>query len=307
MEPIKQILVGLDMTALDQTLIEFAGFISRRGTVEKVQFMSIIRATDMSPELKKQFPNLMDDMVRERKAKIKEKVAEYFRADGKIKIEFIIKHGSVNSLLDLAIKGSADLIIIGQKKDLPGTGVLAQRLARRATCNLLIVPEGSTPSISRLLLPVDFSKYSRMALEAVIQLSKQRNHDIEVFCQNVYSVPAGYHYTGKSYEEFSEIMRQHAEKDFQRLISRVDTKGVKITPVYSLDDNDNLASDVYDLANEIKPDGIVIGAKGRTAAASLLLGSMAEKLINSKMAFPLLIIRPRGKSAGLLETFRDIK
>ena len=306
MEPIKDIIVGLDMSAMDETLIEFAAFIARRGFVQRVQFWHVVRSEKIPADVKREFPDMSERLVEERLGKIKNKVAEHFKVDREIKIEYNVKEGSVASLLDMAIKGEADLIMIGRKKTIPGSGILAQRLARRATCNLLIVPEGSEPKVSRILVPVDFSKYSRLALETVVELSQQRSKPVEVYCQNVYSVPAGYHYTGKSYEEFAEIMRKNAEKDFNKLIKKIDTKGLKITPVYSLDVNDDLSSDIFDLAEELKPDGIVIGAKGRTAAASLFLGSMAEKLINQKLEYPLMIVRPRGQSAGLLETFRDI-
>ncbi len=247
-----------------------------------------------------------DHAIKERTEKMQEKVNSLFDAPDHVKVEFNVKVGSLGTLLDIAIKGETDLIIIGQKKQTPGTGVLATRLARRAMCNLLIIPEGAEPKVKKILVPVDFSKYSKLALETVVALSQLRGNEIEVYAQNVYAVPAGYHYTGKTYEEFAEIMRENAEKELQKLLATVDTRGLKIIPVCSMDVNDNLASDIYDLANEIQPDGIVIGAKGRSAAASLLLGSMSEKLVGSRMAFPLLIVRPRGETAGLLETIRDI-
>ncbi len=306
LHPIKHVLVGLDMSDMDDTLIQFAGFIARRGTVEKVQFLSMIREQQIPADVKKEFPELMAHAVKERKELIKEKVNKSFDAPKTVKKEYMVKSGSVATLLDLAIKGETDLIIIGQKKNIPGTGVLAQRLARRATCNLLIIPEGSEPRVRKVLVPVDFSKYSKLALETVAKLAEQRNQEVDIFVQNVYSVPAGYHYTGKSYEDFAQIMRTNAEKDLDKFLAKINTHGIELKKVFSLDINDNLASDIYDLANEIKPDGIVIGAKGRSAAASLLLGSMAEKLVGSRMEFPLLIVRPRGESAGLLETLRDI-
>ena len=46
--------------------------------------------------------------------------------------------------------------------------------------------------------------------------------------------------------------------------------------------------------------------KGRTAAAALFLGSLAEKMVNDKMNHPLLVIRFKGRNAGLLETLREI-
>ncbi len=306
LKPIKHVLVGLDMSDMDDTLIEFAGFIARRGTVEKVQFLSMIKEQQIPADVRKEYPEMIAHAVKERKEKIRERIASHFDAPKTVKKEITVRSGSVATLLELAIKGETDLIIIGQKKNIPGTGVLAQRLARRATCNLLIIPEGATPNVRKILVPVDFSRYSKLALETVAQLSQQRGRDIEIYVQNVYNVPAGYHYTGKSYEDFADIMRKNAEKDLDKFLARTDTKGIELKKVFSLDVNDNLASDIYDLANEIRPDGIVIGAKGRSAAASLLLGSMAEKLVGSRMEFPLLIVRPRGETAGLLETLRDI-
>jgi len=305
MKRIRDIIVGLDMSEMDQTLIEFAAFVARSGFVKKVQFWHIVRIEKIPTDIQREFPDMLDRLVGERTEKIQQLVENHFNAEG-VSIEYHIQKGSVAALLDMAIKGSADLIIIGRKKTIAGSGILAQRLARRATCNLLIVPEGSEPKIHKLLVPVDFSKYSKLALETVVELSEQRNKEIEIYCQNVYRVPAGYHYTGKTHEEFAEIMRKNAEKDFNKLIRKIDTKGLKIKPVYSEDINEDLSSDIYDVAAEIEPDGIVIGAKGRTAAASLFLGSMAEKLINQKLAYPLLIVRPRGESAGILETLRDI-
>ncbi|MEJ2006126.1 MAG: universal stress protein [Cyclobacteriaceae bacterium] len=305
MERIRDRIVGLDMSEIDQTLMEFAAFVAKSGFVQKVQFWHIVRIEKIPSDIQREFPDMLDRLVSERTEKIQELVTQHFRVEN-VEIEYHIEKGSVATLLSIAIKGSADLIIIGRKKNLHCSGVLAQRLARRATCNLLIVPEGSAPNLRKLLVPVDFSKYSRLALETAVELSQQRKEHIEVYCQNVYRVPAGYHYTGKTHEEFAEIMRRNAEKDFNKLIKKIDTKGVSVTPVYSEDVNEDLSSDISDLAEEIHPDGIVIGAKGRTATASLFLGSIAEKLINKKLEYPLLIVRPRGVSAGILETLRDI-
>lgn len=307
MEPIKEIIVGLDMSDMDKTLIEFTAFIARRGTVERIHFYHKVKKQNIPQELLKEYPEMIDKFLEERMGKIKVEVEKYFHTDLNIEVEYHVEQGNLATILNLAIEAAADLIIIGRKNVTKGTGVLAQRLARRATCNLLIVPEGSTTEVKTLLVPIDFSEYSKLALETVIELSQERNNEIEIFCQNVYTVPAGYHYAGKSYEEFAEIMKENAKNKYKLFISKIDTKGIKITPVYSLDVNDDLSSDIYDLAAELKPGGIVIGAKGRTAAASLFLGSMSEKLINNYMEYPLMIVRPKGKAAGIIETFRDIE
>lgn len=209
-------------------------------------------------------------------------------------------------LLEMAQKASTDLIIVGQKRTLSGGGVTTVRLARRASCNLLIVPENATPAVNKFLVPIDFSNYSKLALEQTIDFAVKTGGTAEIICQNVYNVPAGYHYTGKSFEEFAEIMRKNAQEAFQKFSKKIDPRGIKITDMYSLDVNDNLASDIYDLADKVKPDFIIIGAKGRTAAAALFLGSLAEKIVHDHMNYPLLVVRFKGKNAGLIETLREI-
>jgi len=208
-------------------------------------------------------------------------------------------------LLEEAKKSNTDLIIIGQKKKLDGTGVTTLRLARRADCNLLIVPENVKPKADKMLVPVDFSSYAKLAVEQSIDFIVKSGQKTKLICQNVYTVPAGYHYTGKSHKEFAEIMKKNAQQNFKKFMKKIDPRGVDIEEVYSLDTNDNLASDIYDLADEIHPDFIIIGAKGRTAAAALFLGSLAEKMVNEKMNHPLLVVRFKGKNAGVFETLRE--
>lgn len=306
MEPFKNILVGLDNSPFDQTLIKYASFIAGHSTAEKVQFIHIIRNVNIPAELKKEFPHLVENAIDERKKQIKKTVAAYFKPANKVQIIYQVKKGNPPMFVDLVKKLDADLIIIGQKSTMEGTGVTTLRLARRASCNLLIVPENTEPKADKLLVPVDFSSYSKLALDQAIDFSVKTGSTAEIICQNVYTVPAGYHYTGKSFEEFAEIMKKNAQESYVKFMKKIKTRGIKITDVYSLDTNDNLASDIYDLAEETSPDFVIIGAKGRTAAAALFLGSLAEKMVNEKMKHPLLVVRFKGKNAGVLETLREI-
>ena len=308
-EPFKNILVGLDTSDLDISLIRYTAFLADHSSTEKVQFLNLVRNLNIPDEVKKEFPQMEENAINERKEAIQKTVEEHFKPIKKVDVSFVIEKGQPPKILDRAREFDADVIVVGQKKTLPGTAVTTMRLARRASCNLLIIPEMSKEidlKAEKLLVPIDFSSYSKLALVQAIDLATKTKTVKEIVCQNVYNVPAGYHYTGKSFEEFAEVMKKNAENSFKRFIKKIDTKGFHIKDVYSLDTNDNLASDIYDLADEIQPDFIYIGAKGRTAAAALFLGSLAEKMVNDKMNYPLLITRFKGKSAGLIETFREL-
>lgn len=294
------------MSELDATLVQYASFLVDHSSAEKVQFVNIVRNLNIPSSVKKEFPNIVSNALNERKEKIKEVVKANFNPEKRVKVTYLVKEGQAAVLLNLADKSKADLIIIGQKKTLRGSGGITVRLARRASCNLLIVPENATPGVDRFLVPIDFSDYSKLALEQTIDFVIKTGKKGVIFCQNVYNVPAGYHYTGKTFQEFAEIMKKNAQESFEQFCKQINLRGVKITAVYSLDTNENLASDIYDVADDINADFIIIGAKGRTSAAALFLGSLAEKMVSNKMHHPLLVVRFKGKNAGVFETLREI-
>ena len=309
MEPFKNILVGLDTSSLDTSLVKYAAFLADHSSTEKVMFVNLVRNLNIPSEVKKEFPKMEENAIAERLELVKKTVAENFKPEKNVDVSYTVEKGQPPRMLELAGKFNADVIIVGQKKTLPGQAGTTMRLARRAVCNLLIVPEMEedvVPKAEMLMVPVDFSSYSKQALEQAIDFATKTPTVKKIVCQNVYNVPAGYHYTGKSFEEFGEVMKKNAQENFKKFIKKIDTKGYTIEEAYSLDVNDNLASDIYDLADEIHPDIIFIGAKGRTAAAALFLGSLAEKMVNDQMNYPLLITRYKGKSAGLIETFREL-
>jgi nucleotide-binding universal stress UspA family protein len=305
---IKKLIVCLDQTPLDQTMVEYAAFIARVNQTKKIYFANVIKNLSIPKEVLEEFPNLIENMINERKEAMEAVVNKHFPESLKgVSISFVVKEGNLSKkILKLAEEKSADMIIIGRKVDLPGTGVASQRLARRASCSLLIVPEGSKPRIRKLLVPSDFSDYSKDALEEAIMIAEKHGKNVEIVCQNVYNIPSGYHFTGKSYEEFRAIMQMHAEINYRKFIRKIDTKGIKITPIYTQDDDDDPVQEIVSKALEIEADGIIIGAKGRTAATALFIGSMAERLIQYNDSLPLLVTRPKGKNAGILEYILEI-
>lgn len=202
MYQIKKLIVCLDRSEMDETLVRFASFISKVNQTKKIYFTNVIRNLNIPKDVLEEFPNLIDNMVEERKAQMKAVVEKSYGEIDSAEFSFVIKEGQLSKkVLKLAHEKSADMIIVGRKVNLPGTGVVSQRLARRASCSLLIIPENSVPKIDRLLVPSDFSDYSKDALEEAILIVEKYGQKAEIVCQNVFTVPSGYHFTGKSYKE----------------------------------------------------------------------------------------------------------
>lgn len=299
--PLKKIIVCLDHTEIDQELIENACIIGKTAGATQITFLNVIKDFNLPDSVLKEFPNLMDKALKERKTEIKGLIDKHFKCDVPTKI--LVKQGDgTKEILKAANDIKSDLIVLGRKK--VSDSVLSTRIARRSPCNLLLIPEGKKLKFDKIFIPVDFSDYSSLSLKRTLLLTKDLKS--KIYLQNVYQVPSSYRYSGKSYDEFAEIMMGHASKDLEVLIKKTDKKDQEFIPVYTLDSNGKVIDLVLEEAAKKKVDMIVMGAKGRTATSALFIGSKAERMIRINENIPLMIIRKKGAVAGILETLKDL-
>lgn len=303
-----KLLVGLDNSNTDIDLIKAASDVCQLSGSSVVYFVNVIRDFNMPEEMLKEFPQLLDRAIEDRKEDLQKKVDQHFKhEDVKVVVQVIVKQGQVTKfLLKYASHEKIDLIVLGRKNEKRNGGVLVNRVARRAGCSLLIIPKGAVFKLNQILVPTDFSDYAKKAMEKAVTLSKKSIGDSKITVQNVYQVPVGYHYTGKTFKEFSDIMKSHAKNDYQKFIGELNVKGVNIEQIYTLDKDEDIITDIYKTAKKIKASLIVIGAKGRTATTAIFIGSKAERLIQVDSDIPTLVVRPKGKNAGFLEYIKEI-
>lgn len=308
MNTFENILVGLDNTPMDLELIRSVKNISAKASTNKILFTHVIRTANISDSLLKEFPSLIEDAIRDRKKTIWASIDEVFADADKSKLELRVVQGQpTKEIMRLVDQEGIDLVVLGRKKSKTKGGVLVNRLARRAACSLLVMPEGKANlELNKILVPIDFSVHAHMALECAATLSKQNQNDTEIITQNVFSVPAGYHYTGKTYDEFADIMKDNAKKDYEQFISDIDIDLSGVKNFYTQDKNDDIIATIYRTAKRLDVDTIMVGAKGRTATTALFIGSAAEKLIQYDTDIPLFVIRPKGKNAGILEYLKEL-
>jgi len=119
-------------------------------------------------------------------------------------------------------------------------------------------------------------------------------------------VPTGYHVSGKSYDEFAEIMKQNAEESFNKFIAEYDTKGIPVEAKFELDNNNDIARKIYQFALKNKASAIAVGSKGRTQVAAVLIGSIAEKLIRLNSQIPTIVVKQRRHNMDFLEALLKI-
>src|SRR5690606_29812421 len=129
-----------------------------------------------------------------------------------------------------------------------------------------------------------------------IKIQKNSDLPLEIKCQHVYELPTGWHSTGKSEEEFSAIMRQHAVNHFKKFMQRLPPEHQQISCVFTCNDDHDPVKEIYNQAVLEQADLIIMGSKGKSAAAAVLMGSVADRLAQHNKTIPLLIVKDRNEN-----------
>lgn len=299
----KRLLVVLSLDDQDRTTIEYAAMVSRMAQSEKVYFLYVADDPDIPEFLRKEYPDLMPPVNEFARAQVKELVGKYFDGHpGSRKAYEIVEGLPLTEVLRLTRQKQIDLVLAGQSIDQQVNVMLPVKIARKAPCSVLIVPEGGGLQIKNILVPVDFSEICADAMDVATALAS----DLEVpgiSLLHVYRVPAGYYKTDKTYETFGEIMKKHAQKHYQEFIDRCDLKGVTATSLFRLDYDPSKT--INKVVYEQRIDLVVIGARGRSNDAAALLGSVTERVIRS-VRIPLLVVKKKGTGLRLLDALLEL-
>jgi len=294
-----RLLVGVSFVNQDGSSIRYAGLISRLAKSEKITFLHVASTADIPEELRTEYPDLFQPVDEYARNEMEALVNKYFDGHPETHIDYEVVEGlPLIEFLRRAKEYEIDLIIMRKRKIPSASGTLFEKLARKAPCSVLFVPEGTTTWFTNILVPVDFSENSVDALESAVALAKVSEGIDQITCLYVYSVPMGYYKTGKSHEQFAEIIKGHAEKSYSEFIKKIDLKGLTVVPLFHLDKK---ASDgIEDVIKGRERCLVVIGARGRRAAAGVLLGSVAEHLIHTT-TLPLLAVKKKGTGMSILD------
>jgi nucleotide-binding universal stress UspA family protein len=224
--------------------------------------------------------------------KLKSAVEKYLPSI-KTKIEYVRLDGSpVVELLAFSHQKKADLIIMGRKK-----GVTGEKISRKANCSVLLVPQNPDTKINNIIIPVDFSHHSALALKVAEQFSRiQKN--CRAYALNVFYVPSYPLDLGSSHQHFSANIKKKNEEQMSKLIKN-NYHRKNIQKVFCFNKAGDVPSEIAKLNKVKKGNLIVIGSRGKTAAAALVIGGNTEKLIRKVRRTPILIIKKRNENLGL--------
>jgi len=292
-------MIGLDLTEMDDILIEKTIVFLKFLGIEKCYFVHVAKDLAIPQEILDNHPELLapsDESIEER---IADKL-KHFDFPSTIEIEIFAEEGEhqLEIFLRWALIKDVDLIIMGRKETLEGNGSLAKGIAKKAPCSILMLQEKRPAGLpKKIMVPTDFSDHTEMIYEFSERICKDLH--AELVPVHIYQVPHGYSKTGKTFEEFSEIMKENANKDFKKFLHKNNHQDLDCH--FVLNESGDEGKLLLEEANKMDADMILLGSRGRTKSAAILLGSVAEKLVMVNNVLPMLIFKKKGETVGFFE------
>lgn len=306
MEEIKRVLVAVDLTEMDETLVQYISMLSKTISLDKIYFIHVLRKMELPDEIIDKYPDLMAPLDETVKNEIEFTINQDddYKIDTQYELK-VVEGNRTRQILKWAKVKEVDLIVLGRKSGLEGEGIVSGKVVRLAPCSVVLVPEVLPKHLKKVVVPIDFSEASNLAFNFSIFMTSNIP-DLSITCLNIYNVPSGYHTSGKSFMEFAELMKDNAKKSITKFIEKYNTKGAKIEAKFELDEKGHIAKRIYQFSVKEKASAIVVGSKGRTQAAAVLIGSVAEKLIKLNAQIPLIVVKERRHNMDFLEALLKI-
>ncbi len=288
MERFNRIGVFLNQEPGDREAISFAGMIARASHARVLNFI-VVRGLEDPPTA----PDLSDSDIRDQ-------IAETLQDTIEPRIE-IARATGMYEILRFARNIELDLIIVGRR--LPteqlAVGSVFYRLSRKAPCSVLVVPEHARTHLSRLLVMVDGSPCSTHALETAAAIARGCGEpNPQLIVQSAFHVGYGYSYSGLSLEEAVAQRSAMVAENLEAQLAKVDTVGLALEKIVANSDSPPKAA--LNLAAAMNLDCIVVGSRGMTKPAAVLLGSTAERVLLSA-SLPVLVVKNKGETVRFLD------
>lgn len=147
--------------------------------------------------------------------------------------------------------------------------------------------------MKKIIVPVDFSKYSEYALETAAALAKKHNSELVVMhmlemSESIFSA------TSSERNDENAFMMMVANKNFTAFLDKPYLEGLTVTPIIKYH---KVLKEVAGVSSEIKADLIVMGSRGHSEHDGVFTGSNTEKVVRYSDT-PVLVIKSKPTSVN---------
>jgi len=295
LEPVRNLMVCLDLTDIDKSLIAYAAFMARMLPASKVTFFHAIQAYDLPDRGNRTFPDIETELNAIIRDEMHTSVDSYFEEECQWDVATQVGYEDASrEIIEYINTHEIDITLIGQKYGENRQARYSHKIAAEASSDLMFVPQYAEKSIDPILCAIDFSPQSVRAFERTLDLS--RTWGIKMNCYFVCDPTRAYF--PATTERSASHYQQHAQKAYEQFLKDYglspDDIPCRIETGHELTSE---AENIYQAAIKDNARLIVIGAQGDTANVTSLLGNLAESFRLMEKEIPVMVLKnpPRKK------------
>lgn len=294
---VRQGLIGLDFDGTSEALLKYLHFFATKVPFEAAFFLHVLPKHNLF-NLETEDETVLlpgtSEIDKDLSNKLKREVETCFQHLDVCEVKGVIVEGDpLEELVETADKIRADLVVIGQHADGHHHGILAKNFARQVWSNALLVPSKAKPSLKKILVPVDFSPNSAEALRAAVAINMGLDKPVKITVIHNYHLPANFSAYRFNQARVMEMVEEDRVTALDAFIAEhVPESALRyVEPALLKNNHFSIGQHIQAFAEQHKFDLIVMGAKGHSKVALLLLGSVTEKVLSLTKRVPVLIIR----------------
>lgn len=285
MKPIDCITVGLSLASSDASLLKYAAMLAEKGIGNRFQFVHV-RPDGGNPQGDGE-AHRMESLISEAFGSLSATVnySQHFL------------HGSrIDQLLAFTEKHPADLVLVGHRNSESSHRSTAVRLAMICPTSVWMIPNEAPAKIESIIAPIDFSPHSADSLSLATGLARTMESR-KCVALNVY-----FNMSTIRYEESLCAERERVRVAYEQFIAPLELHDVNVIPQF--EEEANVSNAILRVACEQESDLIVMSTRGRSLAASVLLGSETWRIL-TESKIPMLAVKHRGAFMSLFQVLTD--
>lgn len=272
----RNILVAVDLTDMDETVIRYAHFLKKQLKISTIHFVHNIKVYDVDGPLQALLAG--KDIKTIIHKNLSAKITRIFQDETRYTLTILENNSTELTLKNWADENNIKTIVVGFKKEESGTAAMSQKLIRIFEGDILLVPVDAPLAWNRILVPTDLTVPFQLILKK-LKFITQYSSNTKIRFVKSFIIPSLF-FPFIDDRKAIEKSHIHIEKQYQDAKKK-----------YSIDDNyefvatyqdDHSVVDIIRKENEsFKADLIIMTAKGASKIPSIFIGSTINEIINT--------------------------
>lgn len=272
----KNILVALDLTDIDETVIRYAHFMKEHLKLSKVHFVHNIKLNDVDEVIQELLAGKNIKTIIQKN--LTAKISKHFSNANEYTLTVLENDNTEYSLSNWAEQNAVGTILLGFKKEDSGTAAMSQKLIRIFKGDVILVPASAQLRWERILVPTDLSGPFQLVhkkLEKLHNLDPQP--DIRIL--KSFSIPSLF-FPFIDDKQAIEQAREHINKQYAEVKKKYAVSD-NVSFVARYQDEQSVVDVIKNESEKFRADLIMMTAKGASKIATIFIGSTINELINT--------------------------